>query len=185
MAKKDGLVSIGFEYKKELQKMFSDIENTLNGLDGKIDLTSDIEKEKSEIKSIVDDLKKYIDSTFEKFDDVKLDTSQFTKFKSEVTQKFEALNSEISILKQNLQTIGQHTGIELITTQLTTMSNAVKSANSDLKELNSITEKMLSTSKSSNVVSLKTITDRISRIKNESYDTNLNASTAEMTLQIK
>ena len=106
MAKKDGLVSIGFEYKKELQKMFSDIESTLNGLDGQIDLTSDIEKEKSEIKGIVDDLKKYIDNTFEKFDDVKLDTSQFVKFKSEVTQKFEALNSEINILKQNLQTIG-------------------------------------------------------------------------------
>lgn len=180
MAKKDGLVSIGFEYKKELQKMFSDIENTLNGLDGQIDLTSDIEKEKSEIKGIVDDLKKYIDSTFEKFDDVKLDTSQFVKFKSEVTQKFEALNSEINILKQNLQTIGQHTGIELITTQLTTMSNAVKSANSAFKELSINTEKMVPSSKNSNSVSLKTITDRISRIKNESYDTNLNASAAEI-----
>ena len=45
MANKDGIVSIGFDYKKELDEVCATIEKELNNLGGDINLSDGIKKQ--------------------------------------------------------------------------------------------------------------------------------------------
>ena len=50
MANKDGIVSIGFDYKKELDEVCATIEKELNSLGGDINLSDGIKKQMAEVK---------------------------------------------------------------------------------------------------------------------------------------
>lgn len=142
MANKDGIVSIGFDYKKELDEVCATIEKELNNLGGDINLSDGIKKQMAEIKKMITDMKKDIGSSFDKITETKLDTKTFETFKKDVNKRIREVNKEVSILKEQFSALDGSANVNGIIQQFANLKKYVEDSNASISEFISNSEKL-------------------------------------------
>lgn len=142
MANKDGIVSIGFDYKKELDEVCATIEKELNNLGGDINLSDGIKKQMAEIKKMITDMKKDIGSSFDKITETKLDTKTFETFKKDVNKRIREVNKEVSILKEQFSALDGSANVNGIVQQFANLKKHVEDSNASISEFISNSEKL-------------------------------------------
>lgn len=142
MANKDGVVSIGFDYKKELDEVCTTIEKEINNLGGDINLSDGIKKQMIEIKRMITDMKKDIGSSFDKITETKLDTKTFEAFKKDVNKKIREINNEVTTLKEQFSVLGNSANVDGIIQQFANLKKYVEDSNSSISELISNSKKL-------------------------------------------
>lgn len=142
MANKDGIVSIGFDYKKELDEVCATIEKELNNLGGDINLSDGIKKQMAEIKKMITDMKKDIGSSFDKITETKLDTKTFESFKKDVNKRIREVNKEVTILKEQFSALDGSANVNGIVQQFANLKKHVEDSNASISEFISNSEKL-------------------------------------------
>ena len=142
MANKDGIVSIGFDYKKELDEVCATIEKEFNSLGGDINLSDGIKKQMTEIKKMIADMKKDIGSSFDKITETKLDTKTFESFKKDVNKRIREINKEVTTLKEQFSTLDGSANVNGIVQQFANLKKYVEDSNASISELISNSEKL-------------------------------------------
>lgn len=142
MANKDGIVSIGFDYKKELDEVCATIEKELNNLGGDINLSEGIKKQMTEIKKMITDMKKEIGSSFDKITETKLDTKTFESFKKDVNKRIREVSKEVAILKEQFSALDGSTNVSGIVQQFANLKKYIEESNASISEFISNSEKL-------------------------------------------
>ena len=142
MANKDGIVSIGFDYKKELDEVCATIEKELNSLGGDINLSDGIKKQMTEIKKMITDMKKDIGSSFDKITETKLDTKTFESFKKDANKRIREINKEVTTLKEQFSTLDGSANVNGIVQQFANLKKHVEDSNASISEFISNSEKL-------------------------------------------
>ena len=142
MANKDGIVSIGFDYKKELDEVCATIEKELNNLGGDINLSDGIKKQMAEVKKMITDMKKDIGSSFDKITETKLDTKTFESFKKDVNKRIREINKEVTTLKEQFSTLDGSANVNGIVQQFANLKKHVEDSNASISEFISNSEKL-------------------------------------------
>ena len=142
MANKDGIVSIGFDYKKELDEVCATIEKELNNLGGDINLSDGIKKQMAEVKKMITDMKKDIGSSFDKITETKLDTKTFESFKKDVNKRIREINKEVTTLKEQFSTLDGSANVSGIVQQFANLKKYVEDSNASISEFISNSEKL-------------------------------------------
>ena len=142
MANKDGIVSIGFDYKKELDEVCATIEKELNNLGGDINLSDGIKKQMTEIKKMITDMKKDIGSSFDKITETKLDTKTFESFKKDINKRIREINKEVTTLKEQFSTLDGSANVNGIVQQFANLKKYVEDSNASISEFISNSEKL-------------------------------------------
>lgn len=142
MANKDGIVSIGFDYKKELDEVCAAIEKELNNLGGDINLSDGIKKQMAEIKKMITDMKKDIGSSFDKITETKLDTKIFESFKKDVNKRIREVSKEVAILKEQFSALDGSANVNGIVQQFANLKKYVEDSNASISEFISNSEKL-------------------------------------------
>lgn len=142
MANKDGIVSIGFDYKKKLDEVCATIEKELNNLGGDINLSDGIKKQMAEVKKMITDMKKDIGSSFDKITETKLDTKTFESFKKDVNKRIRQINKEVTTLKEQFSTLDGSANVNGIVQQFANLKQHVEDINASISEFISNSEKI-------------------------------------------
>ena len=142
MANKDGIVSIGFDYKKELDEVCATIERELNNLGGDINLSDGIKKQMAEVKKMITDMKKDIGSSFDKITETKLDTKTFESFKKDVNKRIREINKEVTTLKEQFSTLDGSANVNSIVQQFANLKKHVEDSNASISEFINNSEKL-------------------------------------------
>ena len=142
MANKDGIVSIGFDYKKELDEVCATIEKELNNLGGDINLSDGIKKQMAEVKKMITDMKKDIGSSFDKITETKLDTKTFESFKKDVNKRIREINKEVTTLKEQFSTLDGSANVNGIVQQFANLKKHVEDSNASISEFINNSEKI-------------------------------------------
>ena len=142
MANKDGIVSIGFDYKKELDEVCATIEKELNNLGGDINLSDGIKKQMTEVKKMITDMKKDIGSSFDKITETKLDTKTFESFKKDVNKRIREINKEVTTLKEQFSTLDGSANVNGIVQQFANLKKHVEDSNASISEFINNSEKL-------------------------------------------
>lgn len=142
MANRDGIVSIGFDYKKELDEVCATIEKELNNLGGDINLSDGIKKQMAEVKKMIADMKKDIGSSFDKITETKLDTKTFESFKKDVNKRIREINKEVTTLKEQFSTLDGSANVNGIVQQFANLKKHVEDSNASISEFINNSEKL-------------------------------------------
>lgn len=142
MANKDGIVSIGFDYKKELDEVCATIEKELNNLGGDINLSDGIKKQMAEVKKMIADMKKDIGSSFDKITETKLDTKTFESFKKDVNKRIREISKEVTTLKEQFLTLDGSANVNSIVQQFANLKKHVEDSNASISEFINKSEKL-------------------------------------------
>lgn len=95
---KDGVVSIGIEYKKEFNQMISDYESALSEMASNKTLSKGM---KTQFENVIAELRSFKAEMDKQLSDLsvgKVDVTKFESFKKSVSKKFESINGDISTL---------------------------------------------------------------------------------------
>lgn len=95
---KDGVVSIGIEYKKEFNQMISDYESALSEMSSNKTLSKGM---KTQFENVIVELRSFKAEMDKQLSDLsvgKVDVTKFESFKKSVSKKFESINGDISTL---------------------------------------------------------------------------------------
>lgn len=142
MANKDGIVSIGFDYKKELDEVCATIEKELNNLGGDINLSDGIKKQMAEVKKMIADMKKDIGSSFDKITETKLDTKTFESFKKDANKRIREISKEVTTLKEQFLTLDGSANVNGIVQQFANLKKHVEDSNASISEFINKSEKL-------------------------------------------
>lgn len=142
MANRDGIVSIGFDYKKELDEVCATIEKELTNLGGDINLSDGIKKQMAEVKKMIADMKKDIGSSFDKITETKLDTKTFESFKKDVNKRIREINKEVTTLKEQFSTLDGSANVNGIVQQFANLKKHVEDSNASISEFINNSEKL-------------------------------------------
>ncbi len=135
MSNKDGVVSIGFSFKKELEETCSIIEKELNNIGGDVNLSEGLKKQIKELKTALESLQKDFSTSFEKIGKSKLDTKTFADFEKKVNKQLSSIRTEIGNLKSQLGSIDSSVGIDNISKQLNNLDSSAKKATKAVSDL--------------------------------------------------
>lgn len=116
MSKKDGVLSIGIDYKKTLNQMISDFEKEFDKLSSNDKISQSV---KNQFGTVVTDMKDFrveIDKELERLGTGKVSKTSFQSFKQTVSNNFETLKNSISTLESQ---IGE------LSSQLNLLSNGI------------------------------------------------------------
>lgn len=95
---KDGVVSIGIEYKKEFNQMINDYESALSEMASNKTLSKGM---KAQFENVIAELRSFKAEMDKQLSDLsvgKVDVTKFESFKKSVSKKFESINGDISTL---------------------------------------------------------------------------------------
>lgn len=95
---KDGVVSIGIEYKKEFNQMISDYESALSEMASNKTLSKGM---KVQFENVIAELRSFKAEMDKQLSDLsvgKVDITKFESFKKSVSKKFDSINGDISTL---------------------------------------------------------------------------------------
>lgn len=116
MSKKDGVLSIGIDYKKTLNQMISDFEKEFDKLSSNDKISQSV---KNQFGTVVTDMKDFrveIDKELERLGTGKVSKTSFQSFKQTVSNNFETIKNSISTLESQ---IGE------LSSQLNLLSNGI------------------------------------------------------------
>ena len=115
---KDGVVSIGIEYKKEFNQMISDYESALSDMASNKTLSKGM---KVQFENVIAELRSFKAEMDKQLSDLsigKVDITKFESFKKSVSKKFDSINGDIgtlntavSLLNEKMDMVGN--GIDL------------------------------------------------------------------------
>lgn len=188
MPKKDGVLSLGFEYQKELSKIVTDIEKNLNSLSGNINISDEVKKQINEVKSNLSKMP----NLFDKISGTKLDTKEFEKFENKITKQFSSIKSDINDLKKQLSTIDNISIVDNISKQFDNLETSIKNATTTItnfkKESYSVNKPVSLNVEDNSILKIREdITRLLSLISKEDFDfgyTNKSAKELSASLDI-
>lgn len=95
---KDGVVSIGIEYKKEFNQMISDYESTLSEMASNKTISKGMKAQFDNVIAELRSFKAEMDKQLSDLNVGKVDVTKFESFKKSISKKFESINGDISTL---------------------------------------------------------------------------------------
>lgn len=95
---KDGVVSIGIEYKKEFNQMISDYESALSEMASNKTISKGMKAQFDNVIAELRSFKAEMDKQLSDLNVGKVDVAKFESFKKSISKKFESINGDISTL---------------------------------------------------------------------------------------
>lgn len=142
MPNRDGIVSIGFDYKKELDKMIREIETEMNTASNNGQMTKGMKRQFDDIISEIRKMKSDIDKELSSLGSDKVNKSSFKSFKQTVENRFKsigeminALNTNVSTLSDNINTISNGINLNKIINDFKSVEEYVIRTNNAIEEL--------------------------------------------------
>lgn len=111
MPNKDGIVSIGFDYKKDLEKMIKDFEAEMNAVSSNTQLSKGMKKQFDNILAEMRDFKSSMDKELANLGSGKVSQSSFKSFKQTVENKFKGIREDIDRLDVSMSDLNKKMGI--------------------------------------------------------------------------
>lgn len=111
MPNKDGIVSIGFDYKKDLEKMIKDFEAEMNAVSSNTQLSKGMKKQFDNILAEMRDFKSSMDKELANLGSGKVSQSSFKSFKQTVESKFKGIREDIDRLDVSMSDLNKKIGI--------------------------------------------------------------------------
>lgn len=111
MPNKDGIVSIGFDYKKDLEKMIKDFETEMNTVSSNTQLSKGMKKQFDNILAEMRDFKSSMDKELANLGSGKVSQSSFKSFKQTVENKFKGIREDIDRLDVSMSDLNKKMGI--------------------------------------------------------------------------
>lgn len=111
MPNRDGIVSIGFDYKKDLEKMIKDFEAEMNAVSSNTQLSKGMKKQFDNILAEMREFKASMDKELANLGSGKVSQSSFKSFKQTVENKFKGIREDIDRLDLALNNLNTSIGI--------------------------------------------------------------------------
>lgn len=145
MPNRDGIVSIGFDYKKDLEKMIKDFEAEMNAVSSNTQLSKGMKKQFDNILAEMRDFKASIDKELVNLGSGKVSQSSFKSFKQAVENKFKGIREDIDRLDLAVATLNDSMGILGKGVDLSKIFNDFKSFEDYVTRTNSAVENLIHT----------------------------------------
>lgn len=145
MPNKDGIVSIGFDYKKDLEKMIKDFEAEMNTVSSNTQLSKGMKKQFDNILAEMREFKASIDKELANLGSGKVSQSSFKSFKQTVENKFKGIREDIDRLDLAVATLNDSMGILGKGVDLSKISNDFKNFEDYVTRTNSAVENLIHT----------------------------------------
>lgn len=145
MPNKDGIVSIGFDYKKDLEKMIKDFEAEMNSVSNNTQLSKGMKKQFDNILAEMRDFKASMDKELANLGSGKVSQSSFKSFKQTVENKFKGIREDIDRLDLAVATLNDSMGILGKGVDLSKISNDFKNFEDYVTRTNSAVENLIHT----------------------------------------
>ena len=145
MPNRDGIVSIGFDYKKDLEKMIKDFEAEMNAVSNNTQLSKGMKKQFDNIFSEMRDFKASMDKELANLGSGKVSQSSFKSFKQTVENKFKGIREDIDRLDLAVATLNDSMGILGKGVDLSKISNDFKNFEDYVTRTNSAVENLIHT----------------------------------------
>ena len=145
MPNKDGIVSIGFDYKKDLEKMIKDFEAEMNAVSSNTQLSKGMKKQFDNILAEMREFKASMDKELTNLGSGKVSQSSFKSFKQTVENKFKGIREDIDRLDLAVATLNDSMGILGKGVDLSKISNDFKNFEDYVTRTNSAVENLIHT----------------------------------------
>lgn len=145
MPNRDGIVSIGFDYKKDLEKMIKDFEAEMNAVSSNTQLSKGMKKQFDNILAEMRDFKASMDKELANLGSGKVSQSSFKSFKQTVENKFKGIREDIDRLDLAVATLNDSMGILGKGVDLSKISNDFKNFEDYVTRTNSAVENLIHT----------------------------------------
>ena len=145
MPNKDGIVSIGFDYKKDLEKMIKDFEAEMNTVSSNTQLSKGMKKQFDNILAEMREFKASMDKELANLGSGKVSQSSFKSFKQTVENKFKGIREDIDRLDLAVATLNDSMGILGKGVDLSKISNDFKNFEDYVTRTNSAVENLIHT----------------------------------------
>lgn len=145
MSNRDGIVSIGFDYKKELEKMIKDFEAEMNTVSSNTQLSKGMKKQFDNILAEMREFKASMDKELGNLGSEKVSKSSFKSFKQTVENNFKGIREDIDRLDLAISTLNDSMGILDKGIDLSKISNDFKNFENYVTRTNSAVEKLINT----------------------------------------
>ena len=145
MPNRDGIVSIGFDYKKDLEKMIKDFEAEMNAVSNNTQLSKGMKKQFDNILAEMREFKASMDKELANLGSGKVSQSSFKSFKQTVENKFKGIREDIDRLDLAVATLNNSMGILGKGIDLSKISNDFKNFEDYVTRTNSAVENLIHT----------------------------------------
>lgn len=145
MANKDGVLSIGIEYKSELNKMLSDIEGGLNNASKNNQLSKGMKQQFDNVIAEVRNFKGIINKELSNLSSEKVDKNAFKLFKQTVADNFKLVREDINRLDLAVSTLNSQIDIISNDIDLSKFSKEFKNAETYVTRTNEAIEQLINT----------------------------------------
>ena len=145
MPNRDGIVSIGFDYKKDLEKMIKDFEAEMNAVSNNTQLSKGMKKQFDNILAEMREFKASMDKELTNLGSGKVSQSSFKSFKQTVENKFKGIREDIDRLDLAVATLNDSMGILGKGVDLSKISNDFKNFEDYVTRTNSAVENLIHT----------------------------------------
>lgn len=145
MPNRDGIVSIGFDYKKDLEKMIKDFEAEINAVSSNTQLSKGMKKQFDNILAGMRDFKASMDKELANLGSGKVSQSSFKSFKQTVENKFKGIREDIDRLDLAVATLNDSMGILGKGVDLRKISDDFKNFEDYVTRTNSAVENLIHT----------------------------------------
>lgn len=145
MPNKDGIVSIGFDYKKELEKMIKEFETEMTAVSNNTQLSKGMKKQFDTILAEMREFKAVMDKEMASLGSGKVSQSSFKSFKQTVENKFKGIREDIDRLDLAVATLSESIGILGKGVDLSKISTDFKNFEDYVKRTNSAVENLIHT----------------------------------------
>ncbi len=143
MPNRDGIVSIGFDYKKDLEKMIKDFEAEMNAVSNNTQLSKGMKKQFDNILAEMREFKASMDKELANLGSGKVSQSSFKSFKQTVENKFKGIREDIDRLDLAVATLNDSMGILGKGVDLSKISNDFKNFEDYVTRTNSAVENLI------------------------------------------
>ena len=143
-------ISIGFDYRKQLEKAVKDIETSFDKALGSSSYGIEFERQVAAFKDMLMELKDSLNDSFKGISAGKLDTDKFDAFRTKVTRDFQKVDGEIDSLNKSIKTLNGLLGISGEGVDLSSAINQFKELQNYINANNDAVTKLLKTLKKSN-----------------------------------
>ena len=145
MPNRDGIVSIGFDYKKDLEKMIKDFEAEMNAVSSNTQLSKGVKKQFDNVLAEMREFKASMDKELANLGSGKVNQSSFKSFKQTVENKFKGIREDIDRLDLAVSTLNNSIGILGKGVDLSKISNDFKNFEDYITRTNSAVENLIHT----------------------------------------
>ena len=145
MPNRDGIVSIGFDYKKDLEKMIKDFEAEMNTVSSNAQLSKGMKKQFDNILAEMREFKASMDKELANLGSGKVSQSSFKSFKQTIENKFKGIREDIDRLDLAVATLNDSMGVLGKGVDLRKISSDFKNFEDYVTRTNSAVENLIHT----------------------------------------